>query len=105
MSNPVRFTLRLPLDLAEQADSLAQHMGLSLNALCVMALRNQVPYLSRNYGPHPVVPAGLQAPTAPASAAPVVFRRVHVPRVALNQPCPCGSGKKYKRCHGAPGMR
>jgi preprotein translocase subunit SecA len=21
-----------------------------------------------------------------------------------NAPCPCGSGKKYKRCHGAPGM-
>lgn len=20
-----------------------------------------------------------------------------------NDPCPCGSGKKYKRCHGAPG--
>ncbi|MGH3926498.1 MAG: SEC-C metal-binding domain-containing protein [Pseudonocardiaceae bacterium] len=21
---------------------------------------------------------------------------------ARNEPCPCGSGKKYKRCHGAP---
>jgi preprotein translocase subunit SecA len=21
---------------------------------------------------------------------------------ARNQPCPCGSGKKYKHCHGAP---
>ncbi|MGH3647444.1 MAG: SEC-C metal-binding domain-containing protein, partial [Micromonosporaceae bacterium] len=21
-----------------------------------------------------------------------------------NAPCPCGSGKKYKRCHGAPGQ-
>ncbi|HZY41648.1 MAG TPA: SEC-C metal-binding domain-containing protein, partial [Anaerolineae bacterium] len=20
-----------------------------------------------------------------------------------NDPCPCGSGKKYKHCHGAPG--
>jgi preprotein translocase subunit SecA len=20
-----------------------------------------------------------------------------------NAPCPCGSGKKYKKCHGAPG--
>jgi len=20
-----------------------------------------------------------------------------------NEPCPCGSGKKYKRCHGRPG--
>jgi preprotein translocase subunit SecA len=23
--------------------------------------------------------------------------------VSRNEPCPCGSGKKYKRCHGAPG--
>ncbi|MFA5522474.1 MAG: preprotein translocase subunit SecA [Castellaniella sp.] len=23
-----------------------------------------------------------------------------VPRVGRNQPCPCGSGKKYKHCHG-----
>ena len=26
---------------------------------------------------------------------------VAVPRVGRNQPCPCGSGLKYKRCHGA----
>jgi hypothetical protein len=25
-----------------------------------------------------------------------------MPKVGRNQPCPCGSGKKYKRCHGAP---
>ena len=23
------------------------------------------------------------------------------PRVGRNDPCPCGSGKKYKKCHGA----
>jgi len=22
------------------------------------------------------------------------------PRVGRNEPCPCGSGKKYKHCHG-----
>jgi preprotein translocase subunit SecA len=26
-------------------------------------------------------------------------------RVARNDPCPCGSGKKYKRCHGDPKNR
>ena len=25
---------------------------------------------------------------------------VAVPRVGRNDPCPCGSGKKYKHCHG-----
>lgn len=24
-------------------------------------------------------------------------------KVRPNEPCPCGSGKKYKKCHGAPG--
>jgi preprotein translocase subunit SecA len=23
-----------------------------------------------------------------------------VPKVGRNEPCPCGSGKKYKHCHG-----
>jgi hypothetical protein len=25
------------------------------------------------------------------------------PKVGRNAPCPCGSGKKYKKCHGRPG--
>jgi preprotein translocase subunit SecA len=24
-------------------------------------------------------------------------------KIGRNEPCPCGSGKKFKRCHGAPG--
>lgn len=24
------------------------------------------------------------------------------PGVGRNDPCPCGSGRKFKRCHGAP---
>ena len=27
--------------------------------------------------------------------------RRHGPKVGRNDPCPCGSGKKYKKCHGA----
>ncbi len=27
--------------------------------------------------------------------------RREAPKVGRNDPCPCGSGKKYKRCHGA----
>lgn len=100
-----KLNLRLPVDLKEQAEALARHMGLSLNALCVMALRSQVPYLARTYALPPVGLAGLQAPASSAPAVRVVSKRESVPRVAVNQPCPCGSGKKYKHCHGAPGMR
>ena len=27
--------------------------------------------------------------------------RAQLPSVGRNEPCPCGSGKKYKKCHGA----
>ena len=37
-----------------------------------------------------------EAPPAPAAGAPV---RHSGPRVGRNDPCPCGSGKKYKKCH------
>ncbi|MDD2924403.1 preprotein translocase subunit SecA [Rhodoferax sp.] len=29
-----------------------------------------------------------------------VIKNATVPRVGRNDPCPCGSGKKYKQCHG-----
>ena len=29
-----------------------------------------------------------------------VPRSSSVPKVGRNEPCPCGSGKKYKKCHG-----
>ncbi len=28
-----------------------------------------------------------------------------VPKVGRNEPCPCGSGKKYKKCHGLTDLR
>ena len=30
-------------------------------------------------------------------------QRRHVAKVGRNQPCPCGSGKKYKECHESEG--
>ncbi len=30
--------------------------------------------------------------------------RKDTPDVGRNDPCPCGSGRKYKNCHGRPGM-
>jgi len=31
---------------------------------------------------------------------PKVTIRREVPKVGRNDPCPCGSGKKFKQCHG-----
>jgi len=36
---------------------------------------------------------------APASDHPGTVRNM-MPKVGRNEPCPCGSGKKYKQCHG-----
>ena len=56
-------------------------------------------------GAEAIAAAGGGAAPAPAGAAAPVATR---PRVAdefhgvgRNDPCPCGSGKKFKRCHGA----
>ena len=41
-----------------------------------------------------------EAADAPPPAAPQPMTRAQ-PKVGRNDPCPCGSGKKYKQCHGA----
>jgi preprotein translocase subunit SecA len=47
---------------------------------------------SGSRGPDPVLSSSL-GPVGRATAA--------VPEVGRNDPCPCGSGRKYKKCHGA----
>ncbi len=41
------------------------------------------------------------APAEPEIQLPKVTVRREAPKVGRNDPCPCGSGKKYKNCHGA----
>ena len=45
-------------------------------------------------------PAQRAAATAPQGPRQPVQPIVNGPRVGRNDPCPCGSGKKYKNCHG-----
>jgi hypothetical protein len=86
-----KINLRLPVELHAQLADLAAWECVSANAVMVAALRNWIVYRNRNRSiqPRQQVKPG---PVAPAS----------VPRVGSNQPCPCGSGQKYKRCHGRP---
>jgi preprotein translocase subunit SecA len=52
--------------------------------------------------PLPNVAAGGGRGATATSTAPVqVQQRVVFEKVGRNDPCPCGSGKKYKKCHGA----
>ncbi|MDB5957169.1 preprotein translocase subunit SecA [Ramlibacter sp.] len=41
-----------------------------------------------------------QRPQGAATAAGFAAAAGGMPRVGRNDPCPCGSGKKYKQCHG-----
>jgi preprotein translocase subunit SecA len=48
-------------------------------------------------------PAGRQqGPTPARTGGDDVIKTVRreEPKVGRNDPCPCGSGKKYKKCHG-----
>jgi preprotein translocase subunit SecA len=49
--------------------------------------------------PAPVVRSSAEAAAAAAIDA-AVGAGSEVPKVGRNDPCPCGSGKKYKHCHG-----
>jgi preprotein translocase subunit SecA len=62
------------------------------------------------FGPPREAPAASSPFGAPASRQParvggddagVKTVRRDEPKVGRNDPCPCGSGKKYKKCHGA----
>jgi preprotein translocase subunit SecA len=46
-------------------------------------------------------PSGKQPPRVGGDDAAVKTVRRDEPKVGRNDPCPCGSGKKYKKCHGA----
>ena len=42
-----------------------------------------------------------QPPRVGGDDAAIKTVRRDEPKVGRNDPCPCGSGKKYKKCHGA----
>ncbi len=86
--------------------------GLFRSASNLSAFENMLAILSRSaksVGPAnaPAAPGQPEARGEPASAPqaevqlPKVTIRRELPKVGRNEPCPCGSGKKFKNCHGA----
>jgi preprotein translocase subunit SecA len=49
----------------------------------------------------PANPPAVGRGPAPEAQLPKVTIRRDAPKVGRNDPCPCGSGKKFKNCHGA----
>jgi preprotein translocase subunit SecA len=56
-----------------------------------------VQYQHANYDEALGVSAAEEGSDAAAASQPMVREGIKVGR---NDPCPCGSGKKYKQCHG-----
>ncbi|MBI4367794.1 MAG: preprotein translocase subunit SecA [Candidatus Omnitrophica bacterium] len=59
-----------------------------------MPVQESAPQREMNFSAGPVRERGLEE-------GPVQPVRRSEPKVGRNDPCPCGSGKKYKKCHGA----
>jgi preprotein translocase subunit SecA len=59
------------------------------------ALEEQASHVSNVTYVHPNEDGSVSEDRDPVAVADAV------PRVGRNDPCPCGSGKKYKHCHGA----
>ena len=62
------------------------------------ALEEKAEAISNLTYTHPTEDGGVAVEADPATA--VANRMADVPRAGRNDPCPCGSGKKYKQCHG-----
>jgi preprotein translocase subunit SecA len=77
----VAYVFNAPVEAAEEAEE-----------------RHQAASLPRTQ----LTSAVTEAEEAAAAAQPQSRPGGAVKKVGRNQPCPCGSGKKYKNCHGAP---
>jgi preprotein translocase subunit SecA len=64
--------------------------------------RRQIPMAAQQAPPPPVEGDGAGA-VEEAEGGAVAIQQAVSDKVPRNAPCPCGSGKKYKHCHGRPG--
>jgi preprotein translocase subunit SecA len=58
------------------------------------AIEERAGYVGNVTYTHPNEDGSVSSEADPATAV------AEVPKVGRNDPCPCGSGKKYKQCHG-----
>lgn len=61
-----------------------------------------IPEYTASTGSRERAPQGRQAPQQLSAPAPS-SKSLLTPKIGRNERCPCGSGKKYKHCHGRPG--
>ena len=80
-----RVLMTVRVQTPEQVEQVAQ---------TAEAIENQASRVSNVTYTHPNEDGSISQDTDPATQV------AGVPQVGRNEPCPCGSGKKYKACHG-----
>ena len=93
-----RVLINVRVQTREQADEAAG--SISQQAERVSNVTYTAPSETGEAQTLPQTPAGSARSTV-AGAAGAGLAAGEVPRVGRNDPCPCGSGKRYKNCHGA----
>lgn len=93
-----RVLINVRVQTREQADEAAG--SISQQAERVSNVTYTAPSETGETQTLPQTPAGSARSTV-AGAAGAGLAAGEVPRVGRNDPCPCGSGKRYKNCHGA----
>jgi preprotein translocase subunit SecA len=64
-----------------------------------LAVEGEVPVASPKKEEELIYPKAVSMPVPQAASVVQAVKR-EAPKVGRNDPCPCGSGKKFKKCHG-----
>jgi preprotein translocase subunit SecA len=100
-----RIVMTVPVRSPEQVAEAEQQMALAaappmVNVQYQHAEFDEAVALAAAVDTADVALAALSAPAKKAAPQKAEPQRRFVEKVGRNDPCPCGSGKKYKQCHG-----
>ncbi|MGV3741217.1 MAG: SEC-C metal-binding domain-containing protein, partial [Burkholderiaceae bacterium] len=87
----VKIIMTVRIQSREEADAAEEQLS--------QAHLSNVHYQHADFNPN-LAPEELLAPTDTGEDARQQPMVNALPKVGRNDPCPCGSGKKYKQCHG-----
>ena len=89
----VRTVARVRVRSEEEVEELEQQQRQMAQARAMQFQHEQAAGIGASGG-------AAEAAVADEAAAPAMPMQRDGPKVGRNEPCPCGSGKKYKHCHG-----
>ncbi len=101
----LRTLLRLQVNVPEQVEQASPLAGKVSYSSPEAALTSNTVASAAARTPRPQGAAGQAAPKPQERSKPATYRKDEssdpYANVGRNDPCPCGSGKKFKKCHGA----